>query len=196
MKKELILSKALDLFATKGYFGTSMEDIAQAVGIKKASLYSHYAGKENIFSAVFDSILEDYGRFINTLTTLDHPENSLEKLCKIFSGYIKNCRNNMKMVFWDRYYYYPPEYLKDYIQQKTYEVEMDLIDKIQKIIEAGIRENEIKSIPASDIALAFYNMMIGFAMGIKFYDERGIDKDISRCSAVFIEGIKHNSDEP
>lgn len=45
---ELILSSALNLFATHSYDGTSMRQIAATVGVKPASLYNHYAGKEDI----------------------------------------------------------------------------------------------------------------------------------------------------
>ncbi len=190
MKKAEILNKSLELFATHGYFGTSMDDIAKAVGIKKASLYSHYSGKESIFTAVFDSILEDYSEFIVNLTTYKENTNSLAVLQGIFSIYIKNCIKNYKMTFWDRYYYYPPEYLKDYIIQKTYEIEMVLMDKITKVIEEGINRKEIINKPASDIALTFYNIMIGFSLGIRFYDGKDIDAEISRCLNVFLNGIK------
>lgn len=119
MKKNEILDKSLELFANQGYFGTSMDDIAKAVGIKKASLYSHYPGKESIFTAVFNNIVADYSSFINDLTACSEETKSLEKLTSIFYGYVKNCKNNDKMAFWDRYYYYPPEYLKDYIHPLT-----------------------------------------------------------------------------
>ncbi len=190
MKKNEILEKSLILFANQGYFGTSMDDIAKAVGIKKASLYSHYSGKESIFTAVFNYILEDYSAFIEKLIACYEETNYLDKLTSIFSGYVKNCKNNNKMIFWDRYYYYPPEYLKDYILSKTYEIEMIFIDKITVIIEQGIRNGEIKDNNAYDIALSFYYMMIGLAMGIKFYDEKEIDKDIVKCTTVFLDGIK------
>ena len=88
MKKNEILSKSLELFANQGYFGTSMDDIAKSVGIKKASLYSHYSGKESIFTAVFNSILEDYTSFINDLTTCNEDTNCSEKLTNIFSSYV------------------------------------------------------------------------------------------------------------
>lgn len=191
MKKYEILEKSLELFANQGYFDTSMDDIAKAVGIKKASLYSHYSGKESIFKAVFDNILEDYASFIDGLTACDGEINYLRKLTDIFSGYVKNCINNNKMAFWDRYYYYPPEYLKDYIFEKTYDLEMHLIQSISSIFEQGIKNNSIRQRNADDLALAFYNMMIGFAMGIKFYDEKEIDKDITRCTDVFMDGIKN-----
>jgi AcrR family transcriptional regulator len=190
MKKNEILDKSLELFANQGYLGTSMEDIAKAVGIKKASLYSHYSGKESIFTAVFNSILEDYSMFINDLTVCDEKTNYLDKLTNIFSGYVKNCKNNNKMVFWDRYYYYPPEYLKGYILLKTYEIEILFIKKITTIIEQGIKKGDIRNKNAHDIALSFYYMMLGFAMTIKFYDEKEIDKDIVRCTTVFLDGIK------
>lgn len=190
MKKDEILNKALGLFANQGYFGTSMDDIAKAVGIKKASLYSHFSGKESIFTAVFNYILEDYCSFLDNLTACSEETNYPEKLASIFSGYVKNCKDNSKMVFWDRYYYYPPEYLKDCIQNKTYELEMLLIRKITKIIEQGIKNGDIKNKDAQDIALSFYYMMIGFSMTIKFYDEKEIDKDIIKCTTVFLDGIK------
>jgi AcrR family transcriptional regulator len=52
--KEKILNEALDLFAAKGYHGTSMREIAKAVGIKGSSIYNHFSGKEEIFSELFN----------------------------------------------------------------------------------------------------------------------------------------------
>lgn len=45
---ELIIKTSLALFAEKTYAGTSMREIAAAVGVKPASLYNHYASKEDI----------------------------------------------------------------------------------------------------------------------------------------------------
>ena len=51
--RERILQTALALFAEKGYAGTSMSDIAGALGLSKAALYRHYESKQ----AIFDSIV-------------------------------------------------------------------------------------------------------------------------------------------
>ncbi|MDP5274826.1 TetR/AcrR family transcriptional regulator [Chengkuizengella axinellae] len=190
MRKNKILQESLALFANKGYFETSMEDIAKAVGIKKASLYSHFSGKEDIFSAVFNHILIDYSTFINELTTFKENVDVQEKLNIIFTRYIKNCRNNAQMDFWDRYFYYPPEYLKEYIHEKTDETEKELTKKVAAIIEEGIEKKQFKNKDASEVALAYYYMMIGFAMSIKFYDERDIERDLSSCFNAFLDGIK------
>ncbi|MDD5952295.1 MAG: TetR/AcrR family transcriptional regulator [Oscillospiraceae bacterium] len=52
--KERITEEALTLFAEKGYKGTSVKNIADAVGMKDASLYHHFKSKQEIF----DSIVE------------------------------------------------------------------------------------------------------------------------------------------
>jgi len=190
MTKAKILEKSLELFATKGYFNCSMDDISKAVNIKKPSLYFHYPSKESIFEAVFDKILENYEGFINSITDLKDNKSSLEMLSDIFTKYVKNCVDNLEMVFWDRYYYYPPDCFKQDIQSKTRIIEMDFMSKILKVIQAGIQKNEIKPLDARGITASFYNMMIGLAMGVKFYTAEQIDEEIARCLDIFLAGIQ------
>lgn len=52
--KEKILTEALRLFSRRGYDAVSVEQIAEAVGIKAPSLYNHYKGKQHIFDAIFE----------------------------------------------------------------------------------------------------------------------------------------------
>ena len=54
--KDKILDEALTLFAEKGYDGTSMDLIAERVGIKGPSLYKHYRNKRAIFDAIIDEM--------------------------------------------------------------------------------------------------------------------------------------------
>lgn len=55
-----ILKTALDLFSVQGYEATSMAQIAEAVGIRKASLYSHFGSKQEILDTLVREILEEY----------------------------------------------------------------------------------------------------------------------------------------
>lgn len=52
--KERIFEAAIDIFALKGYDATSMREIAEAVGIKKASMYSHYKSKDEILEKILE----------------------------------------------------------------------------------------------------------------------------------------------
>lgn len=58
--KREILNAALDLFSGKGYESTSVSQIAAAVGIRKASLYSHFGGKREILDALVKEVLAEY----------------------------------------------------------------------------------------------------------------------------------------
>ena len=58
--KEEILDAALELFSVNGYEATSISQIAEAVGIRKASLYSHYANKQEILDSVVEMVLDGY----------------------------------------------------------------------------------------------------------------------------------------
>lgn len=67
--KQEILEAALDLFSTQGFEATSVSQIADAVGIRKASLYSHFASKQEILESLMTQVLEQYNKhsiFIHT----------------------------------------------------------------------------------------------------------------------------------
>ena len=58
--KQEILDAALELFSVYGYEATSVLQIAGAVGIRKASLYSHFENKQAILDALIQMTLEQY----------------------------------------------------------------------------------------------------------------------------------------
>ena len=73
--RDEILKVALDLFSVNGYEATSISQIADAVGIRKASLYSHFSSKQEILDNVVASVLTGYDNhsvFANT--NWDDPE--------------------------------------------------------------------------------------------------------------------------
>ena len=58
--KQEILEASLDLFSVQGFEATSISQIAGAVGIRKASLYSHFENKQAILDALVKEVLEQY----------------------------------------------------------------------------------------------------------------------------------------
>ena len=58
--KQEILEAALELFSVQGFEATSISQIASAVGIRKASLYSHFENKQAILDALVKDVLEQY----------------------------------------------------------------------------------------------------------------------------------------
>ncbi len=58
--KQEILKASLELFSVQGFEATSISQIADAVGIRKASLYSHFDSKQAILDAIVKDVLEQY----------------------------------------------------------------------------------------------------------------------------------------
>lgn len=58
MTRDDILQSAAQVFRQKGFHGASMADIAEAVQLQKASLYHHFASKQEILLELLDRALE------------------------------------------------------------------------------------------------------------------------------------------
>src|SRR5512139_3906303 len=58
MTREEILDDAAQIFSQKGFHATSMQDIAKAVNLQKASLYHHVSSKQEILVNVLDQALD------------------------------------------------------------------------------------------------------------------------------------------
>jgi AcrR family transcriptional regulator len=59
VRRKQLLVEAARLFAQQGFDGTSMRDIASAVGVMAGSLYYHFASKEDLFVAVHAAGMEN-----------------------------------------------------------------------------------------------------------------------------------------
>ncbi len=55
--RQCILDVSLELFATQGFAGTSLRQIARGVGIKESAIYAHFASKEALYRALFEQVV-------------------------------------------------------------------------------------------------------------------------------------------
>jgi AcrR family transcriptional regulator len=58
LRKDEIVAEATRLFAERGYEGASMGDLAERVGLRKASLFHHFPSKDILYATVLRELLE------------------------------------------------------------------------------------------------------------------------------------------
>ena len=92
MTRENILEAAAQVFRQKGFHGSSMQDIAEAVNLQKASLYHHVSSKQEILLALLDRALELLLERISTISNQNIPAD--EKLRQMIRAYLQILADN------------------------------------------------------------------------------------------------------
>jgi len=78
--KAQILAASLELFSEQGFEATSISQIADAVGVRKASLYAHFSSKQDILNSLMGELTEEFNQhliFVNA--DWDNPEFTKDK---------------------------------------------------------------------------------------------------------------------
>ena len=83
MTREDILEAAAQVFRQKGFHGASMNDIADAVHLRKASLYHHVSSKQEILGEILDQALQLLLERISSITNQNiSPDKKLQLMIR------------------------------------------------------------------------------------------------------------------
>ena len=146
MTREEILLAAAQIIREKGFHATSMQDIAQAVDLRKASLYYHVNSKQEILVDLLDQGLGELNKRLKAVCQEDLPSD--EKFRKALRSYLNYMAENLEIsaVLLLEHRSLAPEYKARHIplrdQHETY---------WEQIIEEGVKEGVFA---VSDIRLA------------------------------------------
>ena len=102
-KKEIIMA-TLELAANKGLGNVSMNMIADKVGMKKPSLYNHFASKEELVEAMYQFLREEAKKNVNIgaidYTIIFAGKSALEILKMMVGGYFNMNQQEHMMNFY------------------------------------------------------------------------------------------------
>ena len=93
---ERILSKALDLFAVKGYDATAVREICEAADITKPTLYHFYGSKEGVLQTLVTSGFERFRSLVDS--AMAEPGSFRERLKIVARAMFTSARN--QPLYW------------------------------------------------------------------------------------------------
>jgi TetR/AcrR family fatty acid metabolism transcriptional regulator len=86
-REALILQVAEEVLMEKGYYETSIDEIAARVGIAKGTVYLHFPGKEDLFAAIFERDMQNIMDLVEeTLSTNTSAHARMEAILQLLYG--------------------------------------------------------------------------------------------------------------
>lgn len=138
--KDIIYAETRRLFSERGYTGTSMRDIAEAVGIKGASLYSHISGKEEL---LWDMVMSVADRFRESVLPLLEAESpAVSRLRDAVTAHISVITENIESA---TIYFHEWQYLSPARKEQVLARRDSYEGAFRRVIQQGIDNGTLKT---------------------------------------------------
>src|SRR5918996_2482654 len=85
-RRSELTREAARLFAERGYHGTSIGDLAEALGVQKGSLYAHIKSKQDL---LYETMMEGSRAFHGMLDAIDERLSAVEKIRLAMRGHLR-----------------------------------------------------------------------------------------------------------
>ncbi|NEU30438.1 TetR/AcrR family transcriptional regulator [bacterium LRH843] len=154
IRREQMIKGAVRLFIEKGFHRTTTREIAKESGFSIGTLYEYIGSKEDVLYLVCDAIYEEVrDRLAKQLDTKSIGIERLKNVIAAFFQVVDDMEDEV-LVMYQEVKSLPKEALP-YVLQKEFE----MIDMIEKIIEACVAEGELNISPEK-IKLTAHNILV------------------------------------
>lgn len=183
--KEQILTSATQLFIEHGYYGLSMRQIAESVGVTKAALYYHFKDKEALFLAILEAYLEKIEALI---ADIEAESGSCRERVGLLVKRVLNQPVDQRAVI--RLASQEMAHLSAESRQSFGETyHQRFIGRIQAMLETGIQEGELRPVDAQVATWSLLGMMYPYFYPVHSADVSLSPEAIDQLIALFLDGI-------
>ncbi len=185
-----IIDTAAKLFASRGYNGTSMADLAAAAGLTKGAFYHHFASKEALFFAVIQSVREKWQNAVGIEVV--QSQNALEQIMILLTQHARLLRREPTLCLVMHGLTAEMEESNPELLAALQSVYRDMIAFIEDVIRSGQAQGQIRA--DADARLIALNI-VGLLRGISCFGllgEMGLDcvQVIDALKPVLVNGLR------
>ena len=160
-KKEQIMQGALELFAKKGFYTTTIPDIAKALGMSVGNLYNYFKSKDILAKEIISYISKYLGNKLKKIN--EENITTKEKTKKIIEVYFKTAMEHPQMIdYFLRIYLSNREVFKDGCEGMI--CVNEFVTEIMIYFEEGVQNGELRD---QDFFSAF-GLFMGYLGGMVF----------------------------
>jgi AcrR family transcriptional regulator len=138
-RKEQIYETATQLFARQGYNGASMRDIARALDLRGASLYSHITAKEELLWTILERAADEFLGVLEPIVT-DERLRPIEKLRLAVHAHVKTVAGNLDAatVYFHEWKHLPEPRRTAFLARRTQYEQM-----LREVMAEGVAEGTL-----------------------------------------------------
>ena len=151
--RDEILLAALKLFAGKGFFNTGLTEIAEAAGVKNANaVYHHFKNKQAIAKQLYEDIFDSLSVSIDDIRRRNQKSSEqLRGIVDLLFKLTEDAPDVMRFLLVLK--------LDEILPEEKPMRDTPAFQKIQKIIQSGIRAGEIRNIDPWLINAYFFGII-------------------------------------
>lgn len=182
--RERILREAAALFRRKGFNGTSMQDLAEVVGVTKSSLYHHFPSKQALLFEILSATVDRETPPLRAIAEAELParERLRRAVARHVLGLIRDLDNVACFVEEGRYL--APGFREAYIAKR------DRYERyFRRIIEEGIAAGEFRPVDVRLASLAVLGMCNWVARWYRPDGAYGPEEIAARFAELALVGV-------
>ncbi|MGM7723991.1 TetR/AcrR family transcriptional regulator [Metabacillus sp. Hm71] len=188
MSASKIKIAALNHFANSGYEGTSLSAIASEVGIKKQSIYAHFANKDDLFLTVMNEVLIQEKEYIINFFIKNMQLSLEKKLFQFLQEYSNRYEEQADTKFLLRMGFLPPNHLYDQVMDNIYHY----YDELEDILVELFKENKQSlngAVSINDAVIAFIGLNDAVLVELLYSGNERFQRRLNAGWKIFWQGI-------